>query len=134
MATMKLSIVTPTGSVVDTDVTEATVPGSAGMFGVYPDHQSALIMLGGGILSYESSEGAGEVLIRGGVAEISGDCLLIITDWAFAPEDADRAEAEALLEESITALQEAEFLDESTLAKITTDRAYAESALKAAGN
>ena len=134
MATMKLSIVTPTGSVVDTDVTEATVPGAAGVFGVYPDHQPALIMLGGGLLSYEGSEGPGEVHVRGGVAEISADCLLIITDCALVPADADRSEAEELLEQSIAALQEAEFLDESTLAKITTDREYAEAILKTAGN
>ena len=52
MAQFKLSVVTPTGSVLDADVSEATVPGAAGEFGMYADHQPALIMLGGGLLSY----------------------------------------------------------------------------------
>jgi F0F1-type ATP synthase epsilon subunit len=49
MASMNLSVVTPTGAVVDTEISEATLPGAAGVFGVYPQHQPSLIMLGGGI-------------------------------------------------------------------------------------
>jgi len=134
MAKMTLSIVTPTGSVVDTDIFEATVPGSAGIFGVYPQHQPALIMLGGGVLTYKGIEEDGEILIRGGVAEVSADCLLIITDYALDPEDADRSEAEEILEAALGALDEVEFLDESTLARISTDRGYAESVLKTSGH
>ena len=134
MATMKLSVVTPTGSIVDTQVTEATVPGAAGVFGVYPDHQPALIMLGGGLLSYQGVEESGEVLIRGGVAEVTADCLLIITDCAQDPEDANREEAEEILEKGISTLENAEFLDETTLSQISTDQGYAEAVLKRTGN
>ncbi len=134
MAKMKLSVVTPTGSIVDTDIFEATVPGSAGVFGVYPMHQPALIMLGGGLLTYKGIEDDGEFLVRGGVAEVSADCLLIITDHAIAPDDADREEAEGILQTAMKALEDVEFLDESTLARISTDRGYAESALKILGH
>ena len=116
MATMNLSVVTPVGSLVDTEVLEVTVPGAAGTFGVYPNHQPALIMLGGGALTYQGPEDSGEVLIRGGVAEISGDTILIITDHAELPEEADREAAEALLESAMAGPEDGEILDYALLA------------------
>ena len=70
MAAFNLTVVTPTGAVVDSEIDEATLPGAYGEFGVLPSHQPALIMLGGGSLSYNGPAGSGQVLIRGGVAEI----------------------------------------------------------------
>ena len=130
MANMNLSVVTPTGAVVETEILEATVPGSAGEFGVYPDHQPALIMLGGGLVTYQGVEETGEFLIRGGVAEVSADSLLIITDHALSPEDADADEARELLEAAEAALESVEKLDDSFLARVRADRGYAESVLK----
>jgi F-type H+-transporting ATPase subunit epsilon len=134
MASMNLSVVTPTGAVVDTEISEATLPGAAGVFGVYPQHQPSLIMLGGGIMTFVGVEGEGELLIRGGVAEISGDSLLVITDHALEPSDADREEAEGVLQGAIAELEAAEFLDDSTLLRLSTDQRYAETVLKTAGH
>ena len=117
----------------DTEVLEVTVPGAAGTFGVYPNHQPALIMLGGGV-TYQGPEDSGEVLIRGGVAEISGDTILIITDHAELPEEADREAAEALLESAMAGPEDGEILDDAVLARLTKDRSYAEAVLKTAGH
>ena len=133
MASMNLSVVTPTGAVVEAEISEATLPGAAGVFGVYPQHQPALIMLGGGLMSYIGPDGEGELLIRGGVAEISGDTLLVITDHALSLDKAERAEAESVLASAMSALEAAEFLDESTLMRLSTDQRYAETVLKTAG-
>jgi len=134
MASMNLSVVTPTGAVVESEISEATLPGAAGVFGVYPQHQPALIMLGGGLMSYTGPDGGGELLIRGGVAEISGDTLLVITDHALSPDEADRTEAESVLASAMSALEAAEFLDDSTLMRLSTDQRYAETVLKTAGH
>ena len=135
MAKFKLSIVTPTGSVLDTDVFEATVPGSNGEFGVFSQHQPALVMLGGGLLSYQGIEDNGDVLIRGGVAEVGPDSLLILTDHAVLPEHADRAAAEEVLEG--LASQEADtesVLDDMRVRRLSTARGYAEAVIKVAGH
>ncbi len=135
MAKFKLSIVTPSGSVLDTDVFEATIPGAAGEFGVYSEHQPALVMLGGGLLSYQGIEDNGEVLIRGGVAEVGPDSLLILTDHAVLSGDADRDEAEAILEGLTSAESDSEvILDDHQVQRDATARGYAEAVLKVAGH
>ena len=129
MAKMNLSIVTPTGSVVDAVVVEVTVPGAAGMFTVYAEHQPALIMLGGGVLSYQGLDGDGEIFIRGGVAEISSDSILIMTDYALTRDEIDRDKAADVLQEANRRLEESEYLGDDQLLRINIDQRYAESVL-----
>ena len=130
MANMKLSVVTPTGSVVDAEVVEATIPGAAGVFTVYAEHQPALIMLGGGILTFQGADGDGEVFIRGGVAEISGDSLLVMTDYALTRDDIARDQAQAVLEDANERLENIDYLDDNQLLRIKIDQNYAESVLE----
>ena len=127
MAQLNLSIVTPSGSVVSADVTEVTVPGAAGMFTVYPEHQPALVMLGGGQLSFLGVDGQGEVYIRGGVAEISADSILVMTDYAIISEDTNLDDARELLSDSERRLAESDYLDDTVLMGITIDQRFAES-------
>ena len=127
MAQLNLSIVTPSGSVVSADVTEVTVPGAAGMFTVYPEHQPALVMLGGGQLSFLGADGQGEVYIRGGVAEISADSILVMTDYAIISEDTNLDDARELLSDSERRLAESDYLDDTVLMGITVDQRFAES-------
>ena len=130
MDNMKLSVVTPTGSVVDAEVVEATIPGAAGVFTVYAEHQPALIMLGGGILTFQGSDGDGEVFIRGGVAEISGESLLVMTDYALTRDDIARDQAQAVLEDANERLENIDYLDDNQLLRIKIDQNYAESVLE----
>lgn len=129
MAKMNLSIVTPTGSIVDAVVVEVTVPGAAGMFTVYAEHQPALIMLGGGVLSYQGLDGDGEIFIRGGVAEISSDSILIMTDYALTRDEIDRDKAADVLQQANRRLEESEYLGDDQLLRINIDQRYAESVL-----
>ena len=110
------------------------VPGAAGEFGVYPSHQPALIMLGGGALSYQGIEDNGEIFIRGGVAEVSPDTLLILTDFAVMSDEVDREDAEALLAEVEASVGPDDVLDDARVRKIATSRGYAEAVLKVAGH
>jgi F-type H+-transporting ATPase subunit epsilon len=130
MASFQLSVVTPTGAIIDSEISEATLPGAVGEFGVLPSHQPALIMLGGGRLSYVGPEGPGELLIRGGVAEVRADAVLVLTDRAISPADADRAEAQAILDAANESSAGENVLDDSAVLQLAADRGYAEAALK----
>jgi F-type H+-transporting ATPase subunit epsilon len=133
MARLNLTVVTPMGSVVETEADQVDLPGAMGEMGVLADHQPGLIMLGGGTVTYTGGE-SGEVLIRGGVAEVGPDRVLVLSDEACRPEDADREGAELILEKAIEGLGESESLTEESMIRLNADRAYAEAILKVAGN
>ena len=133
MARLKLTVVTPLGAVVETEADQVDLPGAMGEMGVLADHQPGLIMLGGGVVSYSGVE-AGEVLIRGGVAEVGADRVLVLCDEACRPGDADREAAEVILEKAIEGLGNSESLTEESMIRLNADRAYAEAILKVAGN
>ena len=99
------------------------------MFTVYAEHQPALIMLGGGVLSYQGLDGDGEIFIRGGVAEISSDSILIMTDYALTRDEIDRDKAADVLQQANLRLEESEYLGDDQLLRINIDQRYAESVL-----
>lgn len=53
MDTIKLSIVTPTGSIFNGDVKTVTLPGKEGEFGVLPGHSSLVSTLSVGVIVIE---------------------------------------------------------------------------------
>ena len=130
MAKIKLEVVTPTGKVVETETSTVSAPGVVGDLGIMPEHRPALIQLGGGVIKYDD----GMVYVRGGVAEVRPNGVLVLADQAVLPEDADRAQAEVLLKETIDAMDSREFLDEARLGELNDRRAYAEAVLKTAGH
>ncbi len=134
MAKMTFSVVTPEGAEVETDVFSATLPGVAGELGVLPQHCPGLIQLGGGVLAYEGIEGNDSFFIRGGVAEIGREHILVLTEEVTRAEDADRGEAEKLVTEAVQRLEKAEMVDEELLRNAETDRGYGEAILKSAGH
>ena len=129
MATFKLSVVTPTGSVVDTEIDEVTLPGAQGEFGVLPSHQPALIMLGGGLVTFRGPEGEDALLVRGGVVEVRPDAVLVLTDRAERLDEVDAAEAQEILEAANSDHGSDQVLDEATVLRLSADRGYAEAAL-----
>lgn len=135
MATIKLEVVTPRGKVLDVEADSVTAPGALGELGVLPEHRPGLVMLGGGELRYQKGGSEGEpVFIRGGVAEIRPDGVLVLADEARTPANADKARAEAILEKAMAARDQSTYLDDAELQRIANDRAYAESVLKVAGH
>ncbi len=86
---MKFSVVTPTGAVADCEVSEVTVPGALGEFGIFPQHRPAVIMIGGGSLQYVSNGVTETLLVKGGIAEIGPEHVTILTDIAVDPDAVD---------------------------------------------
>jgi F-type H+-transporting ATPase subunit epsilon len=100
---MKLSLTTPRGALVDTEVEEVTAPGALGEFGVLPGHVPLMSALKPGVLVYRSKERTGVVAVGAGflqVAPVSDggapahDRVLVLVDEALPAADVDRAAAE----------------------------------------
>jgi F-type H+-transporting ATPase subunit epsilon len=79
---LNLSIVTPEGQKVATEVTELTVPGALGEIGVLPGHVPIFTVLQVGALSYVGTEGKKTLAIAGGFLQVNDDTLSVLTETA----------------------------------------------------
>ena len=99
---MILRVVTPTKTLVDTEVAEVTAPGVAGQIGVLPQHATFLGQLEAGIVGFTASGKRERIVISGGYAEVVDDVITILADDAEFAETIDvgaaRAETERLRE------------------------------------
>jgi len=110
---MKLSLTTPKGALVDTDVEEVTAPGSIGELGVLPGHVPLMTSLRPGVLSYKSKEHDGVLAVGQGFLQVAPqaraddtarDRVLVLVDQALAAADVDRDAASRDLAEADKAL------------------------------
>ena len=92
--TLKFEVVTPTAVVYSQDVHMVTLPAVDGQIGVYAHHVPLLTrILPGEIIV--SRDGREEFLaVGGGLVEITGESVAIVTDMAVAAKDIDEAKAE----------------------------------------
>jgi F-type H+-transporting ATPase subunit epsilon len=68
---MRLSITTPRGALVDTDVEEVTAPGVLGEFGVLPGHVPLMSALKPGVLIYRTKDHVGVVAVGQGFLQVA---------------------------------------------------------------
>ncbi len=110
---MKLSLTTPGGALVYTDVEEVTAPGEVGELGVLPGHVPLMSVLRPGVLSYKSKEHDGVVAVGQGYLQVAPqargddtarDRVLVLVDQALAAADVDRDAANRDLAEADKAL------------------------------
>jgi F-type H+-transporting ATPase subunit epsilon len=97
---MKLSLTTPKGALVDTDVDEVTAPGDLGELGVLPGHVPLMTALRPGVLSYKAKDHDGIVAVGQGFLQVAPlpravdapgrDRVLVLVDQALAAADIDR--------------------------------------------
>ena len=102
---MRLSVTTPRGSLVDTDVDEVTAPGELGEFGVLPGHVPLMSALKAGVLWYKGKDHSGVLALGQGFLQVAPmpqaddhkggrDRVLVLVDQALTAKDVDRARAE----------------------------------------
>ena len=99
---MRLSVTTPRGALVETDVEEVTAPGALGEFGVLPGHVPLMSALKPGVLVYRTRDHTGVVAVGPGFlqvapmpqADTARDRVLVLVDQALAAPDVDRAAAD----------------------------------------
>ena len=84
MDTIKLSIVTPTGSIINGDVKTVTLPGKEGEFGVLPGHSSLVSTLSVGVIVIEKIDSTEAVAINWGHVKVDEKSVDVLVDGAIA--------------------------------------------------
>lgn len=84
MDTIKLSIVTPTGSIFNGDVKTVTLPGKEGEFGVLPGHSSLVSSLTVGVIVIEKANSTEAVAINWGHVKVDEKSVDVLVDGAIA--------------------------------------------------
>ena len=102
---MRLSVNTPRGSLVDTEVDEVTAPGELGEFGVLAGHVPLMSALKPGVLWYKGKDRSGVIAVGPGFLQVAQtapgqgdhgqhDRVLVLVDQAMTAGDVDRASAQ----------------------------------------
>ena len=108
--TTQLELVTPANIMVQKPVQMVVAPGSEGLFGVLPRHAPLLSDLTRGIVEvHENGSVASRIMIDGGLADVSGEAVTILTERAEDLDNADRDSIKARAEAASGA--EADFLN-----------------------
>ncbi|MFA7021709.1 ATP synthase F1 subunit epsilon [Aliarcobacter sp.] len=84
MDTIKLSIVTPSGSIFSGDVKSVTLPGKEGEFGVLPMHSSLISTLTVGVIIIEKIDSTEAVAINWGHVKVDENSVDVLVDGAIA--------------------------------------------------
>jgi len=91
---LKIQVVTPTRTVVDSEADEVELPGELGYLGILPGHAPLITVLKTGVLSYENAGVERALAITAGFAEISNDVVTVLADLAEEPSEVDVGAAE----------------------------------------
>lgn len=133
---MRLSITTPKGSILDTEVDEIIAPGAQGEFGVLPGHIPFLSALRPGVLAYRTKEGERLLAVSDGLLEVAatpkGEQVLVLVSQALRSNGIDREAAAAELAETEKQLADWKGDVGPELAAARGKRAWAEARVNAA--
>jgi F-type H+-transporting ATPase subunit epsilon len=90
--TFKFELVSPERLLISADVREVLVPGSEGDFTVLPNHAPVIAMLRPGILRVPGYDGPnGAIYVRGGLADVGPDRLIVLAEQAVPLGQVDAA-------------------------------------------
>ena len=135
---LHLEVITPQGSVLSAPVDEVTAPGIEGEFQVLPAHLPALVILGGGRLSYSSESQTQSIFLRGGVIEVSQDDdnpaegrVLVLAEETQLLDQLDPQRAQSLKEAAESELASGEYISDTRFNRVRQDLGFAEAILNA---
>ena len=91
----KLEVITHTQTMINEEVEMVVVPGSEGHFGVLPLHAHTLSTLDRGIVTvYENNDASNEIIIDGGIADVTPQGCSILVERAEIVKSLDKNEIE----------------------------------------
>ena len=91
----KLEVITPTQTMINEEVEMVVVPGSEGHFGVLPLHAHTLSTLDRGIVTvYENNDASNEIIIDGGIADVTPQGCSILVERAEIVKSLDKNDIE----------------------------------------
>jgi F-type H+-transporting ATPase subunit epsilon len=91
---LKLQVVTPTRTVVNSEADEVELPGELGYLGILPGHTPLITVLKAGVLTYRNGGEERSLAVAAGFAEIANDSVTVLADQADGPAEVDVAAAE----------------------------------------
>jgi F-type H+-transporting ATPase subunit epsilon len=92
--TLKLEIVTPEGKAFSEDVEMVTLTAGEGEMGILPQHVRLMTQMMPGELIVRQNGRERFLAVGGGLVEVTGQRVSILTDMAIAAESIDEAKAE----------------------------------------
>jgi F-type H+-transporting ATPase subunit epsilon len=105
-STLRLEIITPVATVFSEDVEMVTLPGVEGEMGILPQHVPLMTQLVPGEMVVRQNGQDRFLAVGGGLVEVTGDHVAILTDLAIAAENIDKAMAEEARQRAQARLKE----------------------------
>lgn len=112
--TMKVKIIMPSDTLFEADARMVNIPGGNGMFGVLPGHMKLISTIQVGVVSVFVNDQEQKFFIHGGLGQITGTEVNIVTDFALAMCDQTKAD---ILSKIANLKSELEHLEKDTLRK-----------------
>ena len=104
--TLRLEIITPVATVFSEDVEMVTLPAVEGEIGILPQHVPLMTQMVPGEMVVRKNGQDRFLAVGGGLVEITGDHVAILTDLAVAAENIDEAMAEEARQRAQARLRE----------------------------
>ena len=104
--TLKLQIVTPEAAVYSEDVDMVTLPAVQGQIGILPHHVRLMTQMVPGEMMVRKNGHTDFLAVGGGLVEVTGDHVSILTDMAIAVENIDEARVEEARQRAAARLRE----------------------------
>ncbi len=124
MNTLLLEIVTPNGPIFNGKVTEVTLPGEEGEFGVLPEHASLTTLLSAGVIDFVKEDKITEsVVINWGHVQVDETKVIVLADGAVAirgDKESDIAKALSDAKDLVAAASDNASLIASVSARLET--------------
>jgi F-type H+-transporting ATPase subunit epsilon len=95
MSEIQLELVTPEGILVSEKINELTAMTESGEIGILKNHAQLKSKLISAPLKYRSTEDKTDIIaVLGGIIEVTGNKITVLTDFAQRADDIDEAEAQ----------------------------------------
>ena len=104
--TLKLQIVTPEATVYSEDVDIVTLPAVEGQLGILPNHMRLMTQMVPGEMIVRKDGQLTFLAVGGGLVEVTGDRVSILTDLAVVAENIDEAKVEEARQRAAARLRE----------------------------
>ena len=129
MANLQLEIVTPLKILIETEVSNVTLPGTMGAMGILPNHIPIITTLKSGALVYQEGSQTSAVAVHGGYAHVTNDKVIVLAEVAEFAKDIDLSQAQQAGQSANTALKSA---SAEEAPKIQAELDWAEAQIEAA--
>lgn len=105
---MKLSVITPTRTVLDEEIQEITIPTTEGEITILPNHVPLVSKIKPGEMIIRRGGKKDFFAVTGGFLEVSDNNITVLADFAIRAEDIEIAKAEAAKERAQNILKQKE--------------------------